>query len=376
MNIPQDVSEYQEVRITDQVPALLQIVGDPATDSGTSRSRAPRPANWASAGAPRCAKPRGRLHEYAELFRVLGVDEERERDGVARVVSALRGWRPGLLEQFEGIAEGAGVELSQVVALNARTEIIALGEKPSSECSTLTAEIGDHRYGVQTWDWHVELDPFWHTHTVSGPGLRYAGLTEQGILSKIGVNEAGLALHFNILGHREDRPDGVPMHVLSSVVLSECRSVDEAIELIREAPIASSSAFTMLDAQRAVSVEMSPAGVFVIEAVAGSVQRTNHFQHETPLAAQKSEIYEPDSSERPCSVRARLAEGLPVAPGDLVRVLLTEEASRRSPAAPTCPRATGTGGPPSRRSSPTRRPARSGSSTACPPRPRRGSGAR
>ena len=127
------------------------------------------------------------------------------------------------------------------------------------------------------------------------------------------MNEAGLALHFNILGHREDRPDGVPMHVLSSVVLSECRSVDEAIELIREAPIASSSAFTMLDAQRAVSVEMSPAGVFVIEAVAGSVQRTNHFQHETPLAAQKSEIYEPDSS------------GLPVAPGDLVRVLLTEE---------------------------------------------------
>ena len=36
MNIPQDVSEYQEVRITDQVPALLQIVGDPATDSGTA----------------------------------------------------------------------------------------------------------------------------------------------------------------------------------------------------------------------------------------------------------------------------------------------------------------------------------------------------
>ena len=139
------------------------------------------------------------------------------------------------------------------------------------------------------------------------------------------MNEAGLALHFNILGHREDRPDGVPMHVLSSVVLSECRSVDEAIELIREAPIASSSAFTMLDAQRAVSVEMSPAGVFVIEAVAGSVQRTNHFQHETPLAAQKSEIYEPDSSERLALVRARLAEGLPVAPGDLVRVLLTEE---------------------------------------------------
>jgi isopenicillin-N N-acyltransferase-like protein len=178
---------------------------------------------------------------------------------------------------------------------------------------------------VQTWDWHIELDPFWHTHTVTGPGLRYAGLTEQGILSKIGVNEAGLALHFNILGHRGDGPDGVPMHLLSSVVLSECRSVDEAIELIREAPVASSSAFTMLDAQRAVSVEMSPAGVFPIEEVDGSVQRTNHFQHGTPLAEQKSEIYEPDSSERLALVRERLAEGAPAAADELVRVLLSGE---------------------------------------------------
>ena len=263
--------------------------------------------------------------KYAELFRVLGVSEAHEREGVERVIAALDGWRPQLVEQLTGVAEGAGIELAQVVALNARTEIIALGGRGSSECSTLTAQIGGHRVGVQTWDWHIELDPFWHTHTVTGPGLRYAGLTEQGILSKIGVNEAGLALHFNILGHRGDGPDGVPMHLLSSVVLSECRSVDEAIELIREAPVASSSAFTMLDAQRAVSVEMSPAGVFPIEEVDGSVQRTNHFQHGTPLAEQKSEIYEPDSSERLALVRERLAEGAPAAADELVRVLLSGE---------------------------------------------------
>ncbi|WP_024356537.1 C45 family autoproteolytic acyltransferase/hydolase [Leucobacter chironomi] len=263
--------------------------------------------------------------KYAELFRLLGVSEELEREGTERIIAALRPWRPALLEEFAGIAEGAGVDLAPVIALNARTEIIALGGMASSECSTLTAQIGGHRLGVQTWDWHIELEPFWHTHSVIGPGLRYAGLTEQGILSKIGVNEAGLALHFNILGHREDGPDGVPMHVLSSVVLSECRSVEEAIALIREAPIASSSAFTMLDAQRAVSVEMSPAGVFVIEEQGGSVQRTNHFQHGTPLAEQKSEVFEPDSSARLALVRERLAEGSPTAPAEMVRVLLSGE---------------------------------------------------
>jgi isopenicillin-N N-acyltransferase-like protein len=263
--------------------------------------------------------------KYAELFRVLGVTEALEREGVERTVAALKGWRTEVIAEFEGIAEAAGVDFAQVVALNARTEILALAPRASSECSTATAQIDGRRFGVQTWDWHIELDPFWHTQEIAGPGHRYAGLTEQGILSKIGVNSAGLALHFNILGHRDDRPDGVPMHVLSSIVLAECGSVTEAIELIREAPVTSSSAFTMLDAARAVSVEMSPAGVFVIEEREGSVQRTNNFQSDVPLAAQKSEIYEPDSSARLALVRERLAAASVADTTAMVQLLVTGE---------------------------------------------------
>ena len=291
----------------------LVVAGDTHRERGRNRGAALR---GSLAGA---------YARYAELFRVLGVGEALERDGARRVAEALGDWRPRVLEELEGIAEGAGLELRQVLALNARTEILALGARPSSECSTVTARVGGRRVGVQTWDWHIELDPFWHTHEVSGPGYRYAGLTEQGILSKIGVNEAGLALHFNILGHREDGPSGVPMHVLSSVVLSECGSVDEALALIADAPIASSSAFTMLDADRAVSVEMSPRGAWVIPEVDGSVQRTNHFQDDAPLAGQKSDLYEPDSSERLDLVRARLSGGHPGSDGELVELLVSGE---------------------------------------------------
>ncbi|UOQ56562.1 C45 family peptidase [Leucobacter allii] len=289
----------------------LEVTGDSPRELGRSRGRALR----------------GTLGEaytrYAELFRLLGVGEEVERDGVERVLAAVEGWRPALVEQLAGVAEGAGIPLEQVVALNARTELIALGPRASSECSTVTAVVDGRRTGVQTWDWHVELDRFWHTHTVTGHGLRHAGLTEQGILSKIGVNEAGLALHFNILGHAADGPDGVPMHLLSSTVLSECRTVDEAVALLREAPIASSSAFTMLDVERAVSVEMSPVGVFEITETDGSVQRTNHFQDAQPLAGQKHEVYEPDSSERLALIRERLAQTAPQDPAALVRLLLS-----------------------------------------------------
>lgn len=289
----------------------IEVAGSTPRERGRSRGRALQPT---LAGA---------YEKYAELFRTLGVTEEIERDGVERALAAIEAWRPAYVDELAGVAEASGLTLEQVTALNARTEIIALGTKGSSECSTITAQLEGRRFGVQTWDWHIELDGYWHTHEVSGPGFRYVGVTEQGIVSKIGMNEAGLALHFNILGHAADGPDGIPMHVLSSIVLSECASVDEAIELIREAPIGSSSAFTMLDGERAVSVEMSPAGVFVIDEVNGSVQRTNHFQHETPLAQQKTEVYEPDSSARLALVRERLAAGLPADTSALVRLLLS-----------------------------------------------------
>ena len=63
--------------------------------------------------------------KYAELFRVLGVTEELELEGVERTLAALKSWRPEVIAEFEGIAEAAGVEVAQVVALNARTEILA-----------------------------------------------------------------------------------------------------------------------------------------------------------------------------------------------------------------------------------------------------------
>lgn len=268
---------------------------------------------------------RAAYERYAQLFRILGVTYDMEREGAQNTLEGLANWRPEIIEEFTAIAESSDLGLLEVVALNARTEIIAMGGSGSSECSSVAGLVGGRRLGVQTWDWHIELDPFWHTHEVAGPGYCYAGLTEMGILSKIGLNEHGLALHFNILGHKQDGPGGVPMHVLSALVLAECASVAEAIDFIRGAPIASSSAFTMLDTEQAVSVEMSPDGVFVIPEVAGSVQRTNHFQNVVPLAGQKTEVYEPESSERLAFVRERLAAGPPTDADALVALLVSEE---------------------------------------------------
>src|SRR5690606_27234530 len=100
----------------------------------------------------------------------------------ARILETLRGWRPGIVDELSALSEASGLALEKLVALNARTEILALAGRGSSECTTLTTNFGGHRYGIQTWDWHVELNQFWHTQEVVGPGYTYAGLTENGIL--------------------------------------------------------------------------------------------------------------------------------------------------------------------------------------------------
>lgn len=202
--------------------------------------------------------------------------------------------------------------------LNARTEILARSATvPPGECTTIvrhvTASDGSaaRTFGVQTWDWHIELSALWHTVEVRGGRHDFVGITEDGILGKIGVNSAGLALHFNILGHVRDGIGGVPVHVLAAIVLEEAGSVAEAVEIVRAAPLASSGSFALFDGTDAVLLDLSPVGVFPMRPEHGTLVRTNHFLTPTPAADEKTWLYQPDSGERYDFVRARLARAEP-----------------------------------------------------------------
>ena len=259
------------------------------------------------------ALPAG-LRTYLELFAKYELDEGAVREFALRCADAVAGWRPERLAEMDGIAAGAGVEPWHVYALNARTEILSQGVGAApGECSTIgrRAEFGDgtvRTFGLQTWDWHHQLDGEWHTHETRGGRHDFAGLTEHGMLGKIGVNSAGLALHFNILGHRTDGAGGVPVHVLSATVLEEAATVEEAVELVRDAPRSASSSFTLLDTERVVTTDITPIGVFVVEPVDGVVVRTNHFLSREAQADEKTEIYQPDSGERYDLIASRLAD--------------------------------------------------------------------
>ncbi len=218
------------------------------------------------------------LRTYDSLFAAYALDEPRVRAlaGVSR--RALEDWAPDLAAEADALADAAGVDRWRVHALNARTEILAAGGViRRGECSTI-ALTAPRTLSVQTWDWHRELADGWQLVQHVGTPLPFITLTERGMLGKIGINAAGVGLHFNILGHASDSSvEGVPVHAVARRVLDSATDVAHAERLIRSAPLQASSCYTVVDAAGVSCLEACPAGVGEPPPHGGPMVHTNHF---------------------------------------------------------------------------------------------------
>ena len=170
-------------------------------------------------------------------------------------------------------------------AVGARTEVLAVA-KATGECSTAVRVPADRAAPetIQTWDWHDALATDGLLHGLSlESGRRVKLFTEFGAPAKIGVNDAGLGVHFNILSHRSDGgPGGVPVHAIARRILEEAETVADALEIAESAPVSASTVFTVVSfrdgAAEAASIEVAPAGVAVVRPGAdGWLVHTNHF---------------------------------------------------------------------------------------------------
>ncbi|MEU9832474.1 C45 family peptidase [Streptosporangium sp. NPDC048047] len=272
---------------------------------------------------------------YADLFDATAATGGRSLDVPALAlasVAATRAWAPDLAEEMEGVAEGAGVPLWVVAALNARTEILSeAAAVRAGECSTLVHVGTSRTVGGQSWDWHEELAGGWHPQSVRGAAgdpadggtLAFTGITEYGILGKIGLNEAGVGVLFNILGHTGDGAGGVPVHLVARRVLGSATSFDDAIDVITGVPVSASTVMTVVTADRVASVEVSPAGAAVVRPDAGGwLVRTNHFQDPVLAAGEHRGRLEPETYDRlrVLGERVRGRDGIG-GPGDLAALL-------------------------------------------------------
>ena len=198
-------------------------------------------------------------------------------------------------EEIAGIAAGAGVDCRDLLAVNARTELIA----SAGECSV----VGAGGLLAQNWDWHPDLQDSTLVWVVHERDRWFATVTEAGMLAKIGLNDAGLGVCLNLLVSSEDGGlDGVPIHLLLRRVLA-CRSVDEAVALLTAAPVSASSAVTVATPGDVATVELSPGGPNVLRGSTGA--HTNHFL-EPPRAGRDVGLEESSSTEARLDVIRRL----------------------------------------------------------------------
>ncbi|MHC8299799.1 C45 family autoproteolytic acyltransferase/hydolase [Pseudomonas sp. ZS1P83] len=227
---------------------------------------------------------------YLDFFKQVGVAPEQVRALGEASLQALQGWCPSLAEEIVATAEGAGIPVWQLASLNARTEILAvMPASTEGECSTAVfAPAGSVApRTIQTWDWHDSLVPHgMMLQLTASSGITVKLFTEFGMLGKIGVNSAGLGLHFNILHHNSDNDcAGVPVHAIARRILEEATTVEEAIALARSARVSASTVLTVFSradyAMRAVSIEMSAAATAVVlPREDGWITHTNHFLDE------------------------------------------------------------------------------------------------
>ncbi len=219
---------------------------------------------------------------YRDFFRHLGLADARVEALALGAHEALAAWRPLLARELEALADACGLPVWQVQAVNARTEILAAAGAAGHECSTLATVVDGEPVTMQTWDWHADLVPDGLLHAWLGDaGLRVKSFTEFGAQAKIGVNSAGLGLHFNILSHSSDSgEDGVPVHSIARAVLDEAESLEAATQIASSAPASASSSLTVIDASdtpRVAALEVSPEGTALVHAIGGTLLHTNHF---------------------------------------------------------------------------------------------------
>ncbi|MEN9231871.1 MAG: C45 family peptidase [Thermostichus sp. DG02_5_bins_236] len=232
---------------------------------------------------------------------------------------------PQMLEEIQGLATGSGFTFSEILALNLRTEILARavsgGSHPNyaaamehnrqagvpqhppdpipefdgippteaspdwGECTTLAAlpqvTSTQHTYLAQTWDWIGDQRSaclVLRTHAPDYPP--WLTLTEAGILAKIGLNQAGLAVTLNLLRSQQDgqtQSGGMPVHLLLRLLL-QCENWQQALERVKSYPYTASSCVSLASASgQVISFELSPQGIGLHHPQGGLLVHTNHF---------------------------------------------------------------------------------------------------
>jgi isopenicillin-N N-acyltransferase like protein len=266
-------------------------------------------------GTQAAERVRNSVRAYERVFAHLtGWDWPAVRREAARFEAPVGEFRPGYLQEMRGIADGAGLDLADILAINVRTEVMyaakarnapLAGHRPAqvapsaagpsaiaptavAECSAFARVPAPGQPGGpvigQNWDW---LDHAAQTLILlearPDDGPDFVTAVEAGLLAKAGLNSAGLALVTNALvTDRDVGEPGLPYHVLLRAIL-DCATVTDALSVLQAGTRSSSANYLVAQAGgAALDIEAAPGDLTQLYLLypddGGLLLHTNHFQ--------------------------------------------------------------------------------------------------
>lgn len=231
-------------------------------------------------------------------------------------LAAIRAHTPELLEEIDGIADGAGLPRRLVFALQLLDEEWAYRatidrRSPPEKCSSMAVV----RSEALTWvAQNMDLGVYTDGHQcllrvdADDDGGASLILSLAGMIGLLGMNSRGVGICVNSLPQLRSSPTGLPVAFVIRKLLQQA-TLDRAVALLRSIPHATNQHYLIAEAGTARSFEACPAGV--VEYRPTDSKRIFHTNH--PLAVQTSAGGSGGSSEdsesRLHSLTARLSHG-------------------------------------------------------------------
>ncbi len=175
---------------------------------------------------------------------------------IEHFIHRITAFNPDFKVEMDAIAKGADVEPFWIYALNSRSELMS---SPAGSFYNECSMLGFPGTGLagQNWDWAAAIHPLLaiaEIQPVNGPKIMT--MIEPGLLGKIGMNEHGLGVLLNILP-ADTLLRGLPVHILLRALL-ECRSLEQAADLIKEQGEGKASHIMVVDKQMLKAAECAP----------------------------------------------------------------------------------------------------------------------
>lgn len=209
-------------------------------------------------------------------------------DVAASTVAAHARYAPDVHDEVEGMAEGAGVSVPELILLGGFTDMVDVLRLSTAEddCTAVLVppSHGDAGYLAQTWDMHDTAGQYivmLRIEPETGPAaLVY---TTAGCVGQMGMNEAGICVGINNLSAAHGQP-GVTWPYVVRKALAQT-DIESALACVTDVELAGAHNYLLMDgAGRGYNIEAMPGKVAVDTLDGEPLVHTNHCLHSSTRA--------------------------------------------------------------------------------------------